>query len=95
MGQAKHEIMKAEERNDLALSIARRAGVLDFCAHHGVSSQSGGDIEDAYKLGNTLFTSGEVSGQFESRREMTDAIKNAVESCAHECYDCSDFRDRD
>lgn len=95
MGQAKHEMMKAEERNELALSIAARAGVLDYCDHHGVYSQAGGDVEDAYKLGNTLFTSGELGDQFDSRREMTDAIKEAVESCAGECYACSDFRDND
>jgi hypothetical protein len=33
--------------------------------------------EDAYRLGNARFTRGDFSGVFATRRQMTDAIKNA------------------
>ena len=38
-----------------------------------------GDREDAYKLGNARFSKGELLNHFESRRELTDAIKAAIE----------------
>ncbi|WP_336334666.1 hypothetical protein [Pseudomonas putida] len=88
MGQQKHAMMKAEDQEAAALGIARRAGVLDYCENHAVYSHDGGDIQPAYMLGNSLFSSGELDGIFDDRREMTDAIKAAVDSCMPECYSC-------
>ncbi|SEM51241.1 hypothetical protein SAMN04487857_102376 [Pseudomonas sp. ok272] len=95
MGQAKHEMMKADEKRDLASDIATRAGVLDYCERHVVYYQTGADVEDAYKLGNSMYSKGELNEMFEDRREMTDFIKEAVGSCADECYGCTESRDDD
>jgi hypothetical protein len=93
MGQQKHAMMKSEDQEAAALGIARRAGVLDYCELHAVHSHDGGEIDPAYKLGNTLFSSGELDGVFDDRREMTDAIKAAVTSCMPECYSCQRLED--
>lgn len=93
MGQQKHEMMKAEEQHGVALGIAARAGVTEYCPRHGNYSYSGGELEPAYKLGNKLFTDGVLGGVFEDRRELTDAIKSAVESCAPKCYPCAEDDD--
>lgn len=95
MGQAKHEAMKDEEKHDLALGIAKRARVVDFCSAHGVCYYAGAEIDPAYKFGNVMFARGELGDMYEDRREMTDYIKQAVESCLTECYECSRFRESD
>lgn len=93
MGLQKHAMMKAEDQEAAALGIARRAGVVDYCEHHGVHSHDGDDIQPAYMLGNSMFSNGELDGIFDDRREMTDAIKAAVESCGTECYSCQRLED--
>lgn len=95
MGQAKDKMMRDDENRGWALGIARRAGVLSYCPIHLTHSQALGDIEDAYKLGNSRYSAGELDGMFESRREMTDCIKEAVESCLDQCYECKEFLDND
>ncbi|USX34863.1 hypothetical protein NH673_16830 [Pseudomonas putida] len=93
MGQQKHAMMKADDQHAAALGIARRAKVLDYCGNHDVHSHDGGDIQPAYMLGNSMFSSGELDGIFDDRREMTDAIKAAVDSCMPECYSCQRNKD--
>lgn len=94
MSIIKRHMEDMEGRTNLATDIAIRAGVLERCEYcESTVFQGSGDIEDAYKLGNTLFSSGEVSDAFSSRREMTDAIKETVESGDHAadcCYHCHD-----
>lgn len=54
----------------------------------------GRSIEAAYKLGNALFTAGRCGGEFDDRREMTDAIKRVVENnSSDECYFCERWKD--
>lgn len=92
MGMAKRHMEEEESKLNVATDIAIQAGVLQRCEYcESTVFQGNEDIEDAYKLGNTLFTSGEVNGQFESRREMTDFIQGAVQSGDHAadcCYHC-------
>ena len=45
----------------------------------GIVWDLSGDREDAYKLGNARFSKGELLNHFESRRELTDAITDAIE----------------
>jgi hypothetical protein len=74
-----------------ALSILLQAGVLNLCAvHEDTVIEGSGDIEAAYKLGNSKFTAAELDGIFESRREMTDYIKLVYEENADgECNQCT------
>ena len=73
------------------------AGVLEQCEYHDDAIFEGSeDITATYKLGNTKFTSGELSGTFDDRREMTDIIKEVVEDHpAKECPFCAKIGDED
>lgn len=94
MGQAKKAMMEEEEKEAVAISIAVRAGVLKYCERHSNHYNPGNDPTPAYKLGNSLITNGEVE-DFDDPRDMTDHVKEAVESAADECYACADIRDND
>jgi predicted RecB family nuclease len=94
MGQAKKAMMEEEEKGAVAISIAVRAGVLKYCDRHSNHYHPSDDLTPAYKLGNYLITNGEVDN-FDDSRDMTDHVKEAVESAADECYACADIRDND
>ncbi len=95
MGIAKRHMEEMEDKRNLAIRIAVEAGVLDECEYHdGTFTEGSNDIEEAYKLGNSRISSGELDGAFDSRREMTDLIKAVVdELSADECYSCARHRD--
>ncbi len=98
MGQSKRHMEEQERKRDDALAIAIQAGVIEECEFHpGTYYDGGADIEEAYKLGNFLFSQGDVEGAFDSRREMTDFIKEAVEEyhAVDECQCCAKIRDED
>ena len=80
MGRAKDEMMRLEALSLEARDIAVEAGVLLRCEYHpDFVWEHGADNEDAYKLANARFTRGEILTPCNSRRELTDAIKNAIE----------------
>jgi len=90
MGQAKRELERLEQQEGIALEIAIKAGVLNRCEfHEDVIFEDSGDTEAAYKLANKMFSSGEVSEHFSTRRELTDTIKKVIENAAEECYSCA------
>ena len=91
MSQAKHHLDEMDRHDSVATSIAIKAGVLERCEHHeDVVFSGGNDIEEAYKLGNSMYSADELSNVFSSRREMTDAIQHVVESIfSDECPDCA------
>ena len=95
MGQAKKHMEQMEDKRNLAISIAVEAGALEECDRHpGTFTEGGSDVEDAYKLGNLKVSSGELEGAFDSRREMTDLIKEVVDELSGgECYSCARNRD--
>ena len=49
-------------------------------------------MQPAYMLGNARFTAGALKGVFDDRREMTDAIKKAVEGSAIEGSPCEKLK---
>lgn len=51
-------------------------------------------MEGAYRLGNHKFSKGDLP-MFHDRREMTDAIQNAVNEAGMDCYYCSKNREED
>jgi hypothetical protein len=75
-------------QRDAAISIAVSAGLLRRCEWHPEIVLQGDRtrIEDAYRWGNAKFSRGGLAGIFESRREMTDAIKYAENE--HGLDDC-------
>jgi hypothetical protein len=85
-----------EGKRTIAEEILIKVGVLARCPiHEDIILAGGGDIEDAYKLGNYLFTNGkdewELQHEFRDRREMTDTIKEMFEwhgGGADECGLC-------
>jgi hypothetical protein len=74
-----------------AIKIALDAGALRRCEFDCVIE--GSDIEGAYRLGNRRFSAGLLAGAFESRRDMTDFIKEVVEDSVVECPVCANIRD--
>lgn len=94
MSIVKRELEATQDRFNVATEIAIEAGVLERCEFcEATVFQGGEDVEEAYKLGNTQFSQGELVGVFASRREMTDAIKAAVESSDHAaecCFHCTE-----
>ena len=94
MGQWKRDIEDEEHRRGVATGILIEAGVLDACTiHEDIILERHGDVQDAYRLGNYLYTALEEDegrteetkkadpsvGCFESRRQMTDTIKEVNE----------------
>jgi len=96
MGVMKRMMEDHEAKWETGIWTALEAGVLGQCQFHDDAIYEGSeDITEAYKLGNAKFTSGELSGVFDNRREMTDTIKEVVDHPAEECPFCAKFRDED
>lgn len=81
MGYHKQLLAKQEHQRDVAISVAVKAGVLRSCEFHGdvFASDEFADAEPAYRLANARFSRGELHDVFETRTEMTDAIKAVVD----------------
>jgi len=66
-----------EEQRDIAVEILIKAGVLKRCPiHEDIILAGSADIENAYRLANSLYTKGELAHVFHDRSEMTDIIKD-------------------
>lgn len=89
MGFTKRLIDRQEHQVKVATQIALEAGVLQRCPYHETILDSGEDIEGAYRLGNARYSAGTYAKDFSDRREMTDAIKKAVEDRSDECFQCA------
>ena len=95
MGGAKRAMEEQEDKRNVAMHIALEANVLDQCEYHDDCVYAGNEeIENAYKLGNSKLSRGELEGVFKDRREMTDIIKDVVEDHqGDECFACAKNRD--
>jgi hypothetical protein len=88
MGGAKRLMEEQEQQERVAVRIVVQAGALERCEYHGiVYDAGGGDLEAAYRIGNSKFTAGELK-EFRSRRELTDTIKKVYEEAGIECWQC-------
>ncbi|MEI9991547.1 MAG: hypothetical protein WDM86_16070 [Rhizomicrobium sp.] len=65
-----------------ARDVMRRAGVLGWCEDHDAYFDTWGEIEQAYRLGNTLVSQGKIDLHGFSRRDFTDAMKHELEANA-------------
>jgi hypothetical protein len=91
MSQAKRLLEAQEGKQRAAMGIAIAAGVIRRCEFHDDCLFMGNaDKESAYKLGNYRFSKNELEDVFETRNEMNDAIKGAIEEIGlEECYRCN------
>jgi hypothetical protein len=89
MGSQKHRMDSLESVAELAIE----AGILEKCEIHEVIFQNGGDITEAYKLANLKYSRGETYG-FSSRIQLTDAIKEVMESSDYANDGCEACREQ-
>jgi hypothetical protein len=86
----------ADAKRSAAIAIAVSARVLRRCEFHEdiVLVNPAGDIQNGYRMGNAKFSANELGTTFDSRRDMTDAIKAAVDEHAlTDCPRCDKLRD--
>ncbi len=96
MGQVKRELERVEARRGKATEIAIEAHVLRVCQfHEDAVYETGGDVVEAYKVGNARYDKDSLGKIFLSRRDMTDHIKYVVENAAMECWACAKNREDD
>jgi hypothetical protein len=82
-------------RRDAAIGIAVSVGLLRRCEWCEETVLEGDRTrqEDAYRAGNWRFSRGAFDGVFDSRREMTDAIKEVEnEHGLNYCPRCDKLR---
>ena len=82
---------RQEDQREAAISICIAAGVLKRCDLHPETVFETGqlDVSYAYRVGNAKFAAGEFNGVFDSPREMTDAVKAAIDEHGLDyCSDC-------
>lgn len=84
-----------EAQREFSLNVLIRSKVLKSCDYHeGTYLDCSGEIQDAYKYANTIYTKSSSDVPFSDRTEMTDMIKMTYdEYCADECYSCAKWRD--
>jgi len=77
---SKYLLERMEERRSRAIDIAIAAKVLRVCEYHGDVVMTMGLVDEsyAYRVGNAKLKAGELGDTFESPREMTDAVKAAI-----------------
>ena len=92
MSRVKYELEQSEEKRTFAVSVLLEVGALRECQSHEVQFD-GGDVQDAYRRANALYSDPNSLDVelFESRREMTNAIKETYEelSVIDECPVCA------
>ena len=88
MGGAKRELERLNECRAAARTIAVRAGLLEACdTCDDIFDPGSYAFEDAYKLGNALVTRNDpLVAPFQSRREMTDIVKEVGTSAPELCH---------
>ena len=93
MSSAKDQIARLEQQRSAAVAIALEVDLLKRCDIHGeVYDPLSNNFEEAYKYGNHLFSQHDpLVAVFESRTEMTDALKNITHDYGDECPDCAKF----
>jgi hypothetical protein len=95
MGAAKQQMLHHQDQLSVATNIAVEADVLSRCEmHEDVVLDNETDHAAAYKLANWKFNHGELQDVFETRREMTDAIQEAIlNSSSFGCNSCESVLD--
>lgn len=80
MSQAKRILENQEAQRAEATAIAVKAGALIQCEFHpDMVWDAYGNHEEAYRIANARFQAGELTAEYKNLREVTDAIKAAIE----------------
>ena len=76
----KRLIERSEERARAAMSIAIAGGSVTVCPNHSDVLMDTGERDHSYsyRVGNARFTAGDLDDLFDSPRDMTDAVKAAI-----------------
>lgn len=95
MGSSKRELGRQEDNHHAAQDIACQAGVLKECDFHSdMYTDTGESREEAYRLGNTLYTKEDaLTSSFTDRREMTDTIKAVCDEAPEDCPMCEKWKE--
>jgi hypothetical protein len=88
MSLSKREYELIERKKEIAMNIAIESGAIERCPIHHECTIFTGDDDVAYKLGNSIFSSNELQGIFDDRREMTYMIKEVIDESAFSCPQC-------
>jgi hypothetical protein len=81
MSGTKRLLERLEEQRSTAIAIAIAAKVLRRCEYHEdiLVNTGAPDVSYAYRVGNAKLKAGELGDTFTSSREMTDAVKAAID----------------
>jgi hypothetical protein len=98
MGAMAQLAIVIDELHDTAAEVAAQTRALVRCPIHGdvlINNCDDDALQGAYKLGNFLVTKGEIELPMGlTRRDLTDAIKDAVENGEVDCPRCANlFKD--
>ncbi|MFY8300477.1 hypothetical protein AAEU28_17050 [Pseudoalteromonas sp. SS15] len=91
MGQQKRYLEQEEHKRVIAEMIAVEAEAIKPCGNHEDVLLSMHDMDAntrAYKIAAKHFKRGEYD-EFESQGELTDLIKEVIDTSHEECYSCS------
>lgn len=92
MGYTKRRFEREQDLHNLGVRLCIDVGALAECDNHpGSYYDGGGEVEEAYRLANSLISRGEIELESgEDRRTITDAIKGAYEDNVHAdgCMSC-------
>lgn len=91
MGASKRLLEEQERLEQIATMLLKETGYLVACEFHETLVANGDEqaVQAAYRLANSRVTSGaiELNHGFK-RRDLTDAIKAAVDNALDECPTC-------
>ena len=93
MGMMKHKMEETNALYGIASDVLERVGVIKTCEVHGdryLADES--KLVDAYKLANFWISKGTLCCD---RRELTDAIKEILETTLDECPSCAHIKYED
>ncbi len=89
MSLAKRLMEELETRNEIAVAIALRVGLLEHCdTCDDVYDPLEGNFDDAYRLANHLVSKCDplVEVFKGDRRALTDAIKDVTQNYGQDCH---------
>ncbi len=80
MSGAKRMLEDIEERERCAREISIEAKAVTVCEMgHGVLLKGSGDVSRACAVGNSKLNKGHYPGVFQTRPQMTDAVKAVID----------------
>lgn len=95
MGAVKEWMIHHDYQLEVATDIAVEVGVLSRCEYHAdIVLDNETEHTDAYKLASWKFSRGELRDVFKTRKEMTDAIQEAIQNAgSFGCGICAKMMD--